>query len=620
MKKVLLSLFSIAIATMSMAQLNQIDLPITWDDPNVDYTTIGFGSDTAFLSPDPTNASNTVLEVTKPVGAQTWAGIVLGNDSLANAIPFSSGNTQMRAVVYSPAVGTAIRLKVEDETNGAIAVETEVLTTVANAWDTLTFDFANHVSGTPPINFASTYDKIAIFFGFGSTPMTTAETYYLDYVEFFGGSGSGGPTKLPIDFPITFDDSATVDYALIDFGGNASSLAADPANASNVVMKATKTANAQIWAGTSVGFSLANAIPFSANSNSITAVFYSPASGVPMRIKVEDATNPAISVETEVNTTVANAWDTLTFDFTSQVSGTSPINYANTYDKLSVFFNFGSSPTAAEDYYIDNITFGGSIVAPPPSKAPISLPITWDDTANVNYNFIDFGGNSSAIAADPMNASNIVLMSTKTNNSQVWAGTSLGASLSVAIPFAASNTTISAVVYSPDANIPVLLKVEDQTNPSISVETEVNTTVANAWDTLHFDFSNHVPNTPAINFANTYDKVSIFYDFGTAGTGKVYYVDEVLFGTLTSVEDNELIDLNLAVYPNPTTDYLNVDLSSLNEEFNLRIFNISGQEIFGISENAKNLATIDVSSLDNGVYIIQISTEKEVYKSRFVKK
>lgn len=620
MKKVLLSLFSVAIATMSMAQMNQIDLPITWDDPNVDYTTIGFGSDTAFLSPDPTNASNTVLEVTKPVGAQSWAGVVLGNDSLANAIPFSSGNTQMRAVVYSPAVGTAIRLKVEDETNGSIAVETEVLTTVANAWDTLTFDFANHVSGTPPINFASTYDKIAIFFGFGSTPMTTAETYYLDYVEFYGGSGSGGPTKLPIDFPITFDDSATVDYALIDFGGNASSLAADPANASNVVMKATKTANAQIWAGTSVGFSLANAIPFSANSNSITAVFYSPASGVPMRIKVEDATNPAISVETEVNTTVANAWDTLTFDFTSQVSGTSPINYANTYDKLSVFFNFGTSPTAAEDYYIDNITFGGSIVAPPPTKAPISLPITWDDTANVNYNFIDFGGNSSAIAADPMNAANIVLMSTKTNNSQVWAGTSLGASLSVAIPFAASNTTISAVVYSPDANIPVLLKVEDQTNPSISVETEVNTTVANAWDTLHFDFSNHVPNTPAINFANTYDKVSIFYDFGTAGTGKVYYVDEVLFGTLTSVEDNELIDLNLAVYPNPTMDYLNVDLSSLNEEFNLRIFNISGQEIFGISENAKNLATIDVSSLDNGVYFIQISTEKEVYKSRFVKK
>ena len=153
MKKIIFSFILSSVCLSGMSQKSQIDLPITWDDTmNVDYTAIGFGDDTAYLAPDPTNASNIVLEVIKPAGAQTWAGVVLGNDSLASAIPFSAGNTILRARVYASVVGTPIRMKVENESNGGIFVEAEVNTTVAG-WDTLSFDMANQVTGTPPISF-----------------------------------------------------------------------------------------------------------------------------------------------------------------------------------------------------------------------------------------------------------------------------------------------------------------------------------------------------------------------------------------------------------------------------------------------------------------------------------
>jgi hypothetical protein len=76
-------------------------------------------------------------------------------------------------------------------------------------------------------------------------------------------------------------------------------------------------------------------------------------------LKVEDANNAAISVETETLTAVAMAWDTLVFDFTNEVSGTAPLNLDNTYSKASIFFNFGTDGATAGEktYYWDDVEF-----------------------------------------------------------------------------------------------------------------------------------------------------------------------------------------------------------------------------------------------------------------------
>ena len=82
MKKIVIILaFSLSV-TAVFAQ-TPISLPITWDDGTVDYTTTSFGGNTN-SSPtvvDPTNASNSVLKINKPTGAQSWAGTTLGKPS-----------------------------------------------------------------------------------------------------------------------------------------------------------------------------------------------------------------------------------------------------------------------------------------------------------------------------------------------------------------------------------------------------------------------------------------------------------------------------------------------------------------------------------------------------------
>ena len=611
MKKTLLTILTIGINYFGFAQKAPPSLPINWNDTaTVDYTVIDFGGDSSLLASDPINSNNVVLKSIKTAGSQTWAGTVIGNDSLANPVPFSVGNTQLRVAVYSPTANIPVRIKVEDETNAAISVETEAMTTVANAWDTLTFDFSNNVASTPAINFNNTYDKLVIFYNFGNSP-TADETYYVDLIEF---ASSG---KALVNFPVIFDDSANVDYTLIDFGGNVATIVNDPLNASNLVMKATKTMGAQVWAGTTIGSSFSNAIPFSQGNTEIKALVYSPDSNIAVRIKVEDQTNAQISVEAEALTTVSNGWDTLTFDFSNHAAGTQAINFASTYDKMSVFFDFGTTG-ANKDYYIDNIIFAGTIT-PPPTKAQISLPITWDDSLNVNYTVVDFGGNSSMMTLDPTNSSNSVLKSTKTSGAQVWAGTSLGNNLGSAIPFSAGNTVLSAVVYSPDSNTTIRLKVEDQTDPTISVETEAVTTTANAWETLVFDFAIPATGTATINFGNTYDKISIFYDFGNTGINTDYYLDEVTFGITTGIETLNLTN-SLGIFPNPATNKINIDLSEIEGEFTMNIYNQNGQLILSELSNNRSLATIDISTLNSGVYFIQLISDYSTQKAKFIKK
>lgn len=613
MKRIILFLCVTSFALQGISQKSQIDLPINWNDTaNVDYTTIDFGGDSSLISPGPITASNIVLKVIKTSGAQVWAGTVLGNDSLATAIPFAQGNTIIEVAVYSPDSGITVLLKVEDETNGAIAVETKAETTVANAWDTLSFDFANNVSGTPAINFTNTYDKIAIFFDFGTAG--TGKTYYVDYVS---SAMASGPSKASISLPITWDDTANVNYSVIDFGGDSSYLAADPNNASNIVLATKKPTGAQVWAGVTFGNSLDQAIPFSVGYTTVKAVVYSPDTGIVVKLKVEDTNDPTKSVETNVTTTVANAWDTLSFDFSNQAPGTAAINYSYTFNKMSIFYDFGTSGSG-KTYYVDYVEYDGL-----PAKATIDLPITWDDTNNVDYSVVDFGGNSSKLAADPTNASNTVLESEKTNTAQVWAGTSLGNNLATAIPFSVGNTTITAVVYSPDTGIVVKLKVEDKTDGTISVETDVTTTVANAWDTLSFDFNNNSAGTAAIDFTKTYDKMSIFYNFGVAGAtagSKTYYVDQVSFGQLSTglALVNNYDNANLMIYPNPAKEWITVAASNFESE-NLQadIINSVGQVIFSARINTGLNAKINISQLENGLYFMVVKSNSTQSTSKF---
>ncbi|PTM15329.1 MAG: hypothetical protein DA443_03745, partial [Bacteroidetes bacterium] len=214
---------------------------------------------------------------------------------------------------------------------------------------------------------------------------------------------------------------------------------------------------------------------------------------------------------------------------------------------------FAGTPDGAGTLYIDNFYFSSG-------DAPVNtlaLPVTFEDTEQ-DYGLTDFGGNVSAIVEDPTDAANTVAQSTKTAGSQTWAGTTVGEpqGFSEPVPFAADATTMSVRVWSPSAGVPVRLKVEDASNNTITVETEATVTMAEEWETLVFDFSNQAAGTTALDLSKTYNKASIFFNFGTAGADETYYWDDVEFGGEVTEEPGPTEPT--AGAPTPTEDAADV--------------------------------------------------------------
>lgn len=181
-----------------------------------------------------------------------------------------------------------------------------------------------------------------------------------------------------------------------------------------------------------------------------------------------------------------------------------------------------------------------------------TLPVTFEEATPPVLT--GFGGAEDAtIVTDPVSGTGKVAKVVKAAGSEVWAGTtvSTGAKQSIAtIPFTATATGMSLRVWSPDAGIPVRLKVENADAGSKSVETDALTTVAGGWQTLVFNFASPAAGTIALNLATTYNKASVFFDIGRAGSGKTYYFDDLAFVSGT-------------VAPPAPTDYLALDADSI---------------------------------------------------------
>jgi thiol-disulfide isomerase/thioredoxin len=141
---------------------------------------------------------------------------------------------------------------------------------------------------------------------------------------------------------------------------------------------------------------LAQAIPFALGSTKMTMRVFAPDSGIVVRLKAEQLGDNTKSVETDARTTVANAWETLEFNFANQGAGTAPINYTYTFNMLSAFFNYNvaGSVTGEKTYYFDDVVFGANITPPPPTKVDVTfnvdvknVPMAPGDTVTLNGTF-----------------------------------------------------------------------------------------------------------------------------------------------------------------------------------------------------------------------------------------
>jgi hypothetical protein len=322
-----------------VSSIDELVLPLNFESTGLNYDFVNFGGANVSVVNNPASGGiNTSAKVGRMVkGApEGWAGSFI---SLVRPIDFSTKKL-MKVKVHSPRAGAKLLLKVENQTNGGIFFEQEATTTVANAWEDLTFDFS-------AINTANSYQKVVLIFDLGTPGNGSANfTYYFDDIR--QEEKPAAVLGIPMDF-----ESSTLTYNWFNFDGGNATVVNNPfktgINTSNKVGKMVKGPGGQPWGGSFI--ELPAPINFS-GSKTLRMKVYSPRVGAKVLLKVENATNGAISFEKEVSTTTANAWEDLTFDF-------STINTANSYHKVVVIFDLGTvgDGSANFTYHFDDIRF-----------------------------------------------------------------------------------------------------------------------------------------------------------------------------------------------------------------------------------------------------------------------
>jgi hypothetical protein len=320
-----------------------------------------------------------------------------------------------------------------------------------------------------------------------------------EYIETVIIPEASDPVNLPVGF-----ESFTVNYAFVNFGNAYSSVVDNPdvsgINTSARVGQTVKAAGAEIWAGSFL--TLENPIDFSTNTVFKVKV-WSPKADAVVKLKVENLTNGEIGYEIDATTTVSGQWEELLFDF-------SAIDKNQEYQKVVIFFDFGNTGDDAI-YYFDDIKLV-------PATIPASLMIqNFEGDAPA---FTVFGDIAPIEIIDNPDATGNnttarVARMEKSSGAQIWGGSFF----ETTTPLDFDNfSNIKVKTWAPKSGIVVKLKLENA-DASITYEVDVTNTMANAWEELVYDFSE----APAADYV----RIVIFFDFGNAGDGSVYYYDEI---------------------------------------------------------------------------------------------
>lgn len=401
-KKLHVLFLVVACAAGLQAQVTILD----FETPATSTTFQYFGSaiegqlSTTIANPNATgiNTSATVLQFSKPANSQTWAG-AYSNPIPATAVDVSGGGI-IKVKVHSDHVGN-LALKLEaSSTGGDDWILQQPITTI-NEWVELSFDpNLPAIEGTLQPAVGNIYERIVLFFDFG-TAFPSDQTYYLDDIVV-----EPVITCSPI---LDFEDPATTtnfQYFGSSLEGQVSSNITNPnatgINTSATVLQFSKPANSQTWAG--------------AFTNPLPATAVDVTSGGLIKVKVHSDHVGNLALKLEASTTggadwilqqpitTINEWVELSFDPNlPAIEGTLQPAAGHIYERIVLFFDFGTAFPSDQTYYLDDIVVCSSGGTP---TADVTFQVNMNDyagtftTVNVSGEFNEWSSESNPLSDD----------------------------------------------------------------------------------------------------------------------------------------------------------------------------------------------------------------------------
>lgn len=332
-----------------------------------------------------------------------------------------------------------------------------------------------------------------------------------------------------------------------------------------------------------------------AGTKQMSVKVYSPAAGLTLQITLEDnnsagPTNYPTGRHSEytAQTTVANAWETLVFDFVQQPDLTVSDLVVN---QLVLLFEPGT--LSGNVFYYDDL-MGPEFVNPCEGvSTDQAIGEDFECQRNVTYDFIN---GTLAVLPNPLqagiNESETCGQFTKfippTNDG------AFGGQLS--FPFSSSTYSTAGIdLYSPAAPQAFIVIFQDAFNNDIA-QTDIMTSVSNAWVTYDVDLG-------LVPSATTIAKYVLLLDPST-DTEDTIYLDNFRFASGPIGVDEVGFDATVSVYPVPVGN--DFSISTLEGIVEVVISDLTGKEVGRIAGTNQKDMIIDSSDWANGTYVVSI--------------
>jgi hypothetical protein len=565
-----------------------------------------FGDTAAEYATDP-SGSDQVVKITSNAGGTVWQGV---NVVLTNNYKLTS-DTQltMQLDVYSTTAIT-IAPKAQGGVSGAPDSVTSVSHT-GSGWETLTLSFDKSLDGKVPANgiyadFALhiNWDTAGNSFGAPdgrvfyiknlrglSVTVSTAPAY--DLLESFNGTGYEGA-----------------------FGDTAAEYATDPSGSDQVV-KITSNAGGTVWQGVNVV--LTNNYKLTSDTQLTMQLDVYSTTAITIAPKAQGGVSGAPDSVTSVSHT-GSGWETLTLTFDKSLDGKVPANGIYADFALHINWDTAGNTFGAADgrvFYIKNLKGLSVTVAPVVDPAPTTAPNTPPTYAAANV----IGLYSEAYASvginnvtwDDSQSEEVTIAGNKVL--KVKSANFLGSTLGT--PVDATAMTHFHIDYW----IGTDYSVGQVFNPKLSNHAN------NAGETNAKDMSIEITSQEQVKIWRSADiALGTSGEFNrnnikeflitVANKTSVFYIDNIYMyvaGTASTV-NNEL--LGFSMYPNPSSDRLNI--SAKENIQNAQIFNVIGKNVMNVNVNDTK-ASINISNLSSGIYLIKYNVNGKVGTAKFIK-
>ena len=346
-------------------------------------------------------------------------------------------------------------------------------------------------------------------------------------------------------------------------------------------------------------------------SKKMTVDVFSPAVGIPLQITLEDsaiagATNypdGRHSIYT-ATTSVANEWETIEFTFDSRPDNTVPD--ANV-TSLILLFDIGNNTN--DTYYFDNL-YGPEFnnqcdaVIVDPSVNFADWDCNWNlricpsATPCASYDYIS-GWLNQTYNPDPSTINSSKYSAEYTRNPDQMGEDVLIAYFSNGSLDLSVNKYFNFKLYGPPR--PIYVSFQDAGSNEIYAFNSVLSS-NNQWQQFTVDLSS-VSNQNIDRFVLFLDQSVVNWD--------TYYLDDFHLSDIPLETQFLEFSDNLKIFPQPAKNVVNI--SSVNSISSVSVLDITGKSISNTSfSKNKNNVTIDISTLDAGVYLVSVVLNDKV--------